>query len=261
MDDEVWLDPAVRAAHGVATRRRRDGKPGLSLDRIVEAALALADEDGLTAVSMAKVAARLDSAPMSLYRHVASKDELLSHLQDAAPGVPPPELATIEDWRTGLRRWTEVQISRAIARPWCLDIPMSTPPLMPNSLAWMELAMRMLVGLPLAGSERLALLTMLTGQARSQASVVVNLRRSYAELGVGPEDEGPRYERGLLMLTAGGRFPILHEMTAGGEIFALPPGVAEEDADDYFWGFAIDRVLDGVASLIDSRRGTWGEGA
>lgn len=261
MDDEDWLDPAVRAAHGVATRRRRDGRPGLSLDRIVEAALALADEDGLAAVSMAKVAARLNSAPMSLYRHVGSKDELLSHLQDAGPGVPPAELADIEDWRTGLRRWTEVQISRSIARPWFLEIPISTPPLMPNALAWMESAMRMLAGLPLTGVEKLALLTMLTGHARSQATTVVNLRRSYAELGVGPGAEGPRYEQGLLTLTAGGRYPILHEMTAGGEFFALPPGVAEEDADAYFWGFALERILDGVASLIDSRRGTWDEGA
>lgn len=260
MDDEDWLDPAVRAAHGVAARRRREGKPGLSLERIVEAALALADEDGLAAVSMAKVAARLNSAPMSLYRHVGSKDELLSHLQDAAPGVPPAELADIEDWRTGLRQWTEVQISRTIARPWVLEIATGTPPLMPNMLSWMETAMRMLVGQPLAGSEKLALLTTLTGQARSQASMLVNLRRSYAELGIRPEDEGPRYQRGLALITAGGRYPILHEMTAGGEFFALPPGVPEEDADAYFWGFALERILDGVASLIDSRSGTWDEG-
>lgn len=254
MEDQELLDPAVRAAHGLTTRRRRDTKPGLSLERIVEAALALADEDGLAGVSMAKVAERLDSAPMSLYRHVASKDELVTHLQDAGHGPPPADLFAAADWRTGLRRWTQEQISRALARPWLLEIPTGAPPLMPNSLAWMEAGMRLLVGLPLAGSEKLALLAALAVQARSQAATMVNLRRSYAELGVGPEDEAPRYEQGLRAVTAGGRYPTLHDMAARGEIFDLPAGVAEKDADDLFWGFAVDRTLDGVASLIDSRR-------
>lgn len=49
-------------------------------------------------------------------------------------------------------------------------------------------------------------------------------------------------------------------MAARGEIFDLPPGVPEKDADDHFWGFAVDRTLDGVASLIDSRRATWDQG-
>ncbi|HET9562786.1 MAG TPA: helix-turn-helix domain-containing protein, partial [Propionibacteriaceae bacterium] len=56
----------------------------LSLDRIVNAAIEIADTEGLSALSMARLAERLGSAPMSLYRHVASKEELYDFMIDAA---------------------------------------------------------------------------------------------------------------------------------------------------------------------------------
>lgn len=249
MDDDLLL-PEVRAAHGIAQQRRRGGKPALSLDRIVDAAMALADEDGLAAVSMARVAARLGYTTMSLYRHVGSKDELLAHMQDAGLPRPPADLAATTDWRTGLRRWTEAQTAAAIDRPWVLDIPVTGPPLMPNSLAWMEAAMSLMAELPLSGMEKIALLTLLAGHARSEATTTVNMRRAYAERGIGAEDEGPLYERAMLRLTADGRFPLLHAMAAAGELFSMPPGVADEDADAYYASFPIERILDGVAAYV-----------
>lgn len=64
-----------------AAHARPDAEPeqGLSVGRIVTAAIELADADGLGAVSMARVATRLGFTTMSLYRHVHSKDELVLH--------------------------------------------------------------------------------------------------------------------------------------------------------------------------------------
>src|SRR5437868_3737447 len=84
---------------GDAAAARRGSRQVLSLDRIVAAAIGIADRDGIAALSMARLAHELGSAPMSLYRHVANKDELLIFMQDAAPG-PPPLLAN--GWRAGL---------------------------------------------------------------------------------------------------------------------------------------------------------------
>src|SRR6185312_12323348 len=65
--------------------------------------LAVADADGLAAVSMAKVAAELGNSTMALYRHVRSKDELLVLMGDAAIAAP-PDLSGL-DWREGLTTW------------------------------------------------------------------------------------------------------------------------------------------------------------
>ncbi|HLT83762.1 MAG TPA: TetR/AcrR family transcriptional regulator [Phototrophicaceae bacterium] len=244
------LQPAVRAAHGVGAR---GAGRGLSLDRIVRAAMELADEDGLAAVSMARVAARLEFTPMSLYRHVGSKDELLAHMQDGAIPPPPDRLAPPGDWRAGLRRWTEEQIDAAVRRPWYLEIPITGPPLMPNALAWMEVAMEVMEGLPLTGAEKLAVLQLLFSFARGEATLAVNLARAYAERGIGPADEGPVYTSAMAVLTEG-RFPRLHAMAVSDDLLEVPAGVADEDADAYLRAFSLDRILDGVAALVAERR-------
>ena len=85
---------------------RRGPKPSLTLDDIVAAAIAIADAEGLAAVSMARVAERLGNSTMALYRHVKSKDDLLVIMSDAALERPEPMPEGI-DWRTGLTFWAD----------------------------------------------------------------------------------------------------------------------------------------------------------
>ena len=105
---------------------------GLSLERIVESGIELADGDGLAAVSMKRVAERLGFTTMSLYRHVTSKDELLLLMHDSVwrppdgLDVPARRLArrtwpggrasSTRSWR-GIRGWTRCGSSRGPARP------------------------------------------------------------------------------------------------------------------------------------------------
>lgn len=77
-------------------------RPPLSRERVIEAAVAVADERGVTAVSMRKVAERLGVEAMSLYHHVANKDAILDGIVDAVFDeieLPEPDL----DWRTAMR--------------------------------------------------------------------------------------------------------------------------------------------------------------
>src|ERR1700761_9287396 len=83
---------------------RRSG--ALSRDRIVAAATALADSDGLGALSMARLAERLGCGTMSLYRHVATKDELLVFMLSAAAGSP-PDTVDETNWRVALTIWAD----------------------------------------------------------------------------------------------------------------------------------------------------------
>src|SRR6202012_203739 len=84
------LPASVRAAWGRGDRPTRGPKPGLSLERIVDAGVRVADAEGLARGSMARVAQELGASTMSLYRYVAAKDELLGLMVDAAWGEPPP---------------------------------------------------------------------------------------------------------------------------------------------------------------------------
>ena len=87
-DTESGLPPAVEQLWGLRGPGRARGgpKPALSLERIVAAAVELADAGGLAALSMSRLAEKLGFTTMSLYRYVASKDDLLVLVLDAALG-------------------------------------------------------------------------------------------------------------------------------------------------------------------------------
>lgn len=103
------------------TPRDRRARPALSRDTIVTTAVALADEDGMAAVTMRKVAAELGVEAMSLYHHVANKDDLLDGMVDAvmAEFEVPNEAG---DWRDALRH--RCRSARAALRrhPWALGL-------------------------------------------------------------------------------------------------------------------------------------------
>ena len=93
-------------AWGVDKAPSRGPSRGLSHDRIVSAAMEIADRDGLPAVTMQAVAKSLGFTTMSLYRYVSNKDELMTLMQDAAMrGLA--ELPSEGGWEDRLRTWAE----------------------------------------------------------------------------------------------------------------------------------------------------------
>src|ERR671918_2600213 len=104
-----------------ATARKAGRKPRVSREQVLDAALAIADEGGLAAVTMANVGARLGVEAMSLYRHIGNKEEMLDGLVDrvfAEIEVP----ADARDWRDALRR-RAVSAHDALRRhPWAIGL-------------------------------------------------------------------------------------------------------------------------------------------
>jgi AcrR family transcriptional regulator len=97
---------------------RRSG--GLTRARIVEAAIELADGEGLAALSMARLAQRLGCGTMSLYRHVANKDELVTFMLSAGVG-PPTSGIDATDWRGALTDWAVGLWHVYHRHPWSLQ--------------------------------------------------------------------------------------------------------------------------------------------
>lgn len=93
----------------------------LDRDQVVASAIALADEAGLDAVSLRRVADRLGVTPMALYRHVAGKDDLLDEMADRLYGelnLPSPD----EPWWDGLAGLARSTREAVLARPWSVAL-------------------------------------------------------------------------------------------------------------------------------------------
>jgi AcrR family transcriptional regulator len=109
----------------------------LSRDRILEAALAIADESGIESLSMRKLGQALGFEAMSLYNHVANKDDLLDGILDLvlAEGDPP---SPTERWDTAIRR-SAVSMHDALRRhPWASPLLMVPGRIRPARLQYIE---------------------------------------------------------------------------------------------------------------------------
>ncbi|HEV6954855.1 MAG TPA: TetR/AcrR family transcriptional regulator [Promicromonospora sp.] len=175
--EQPELPPAVRRLWGIDAPRRRGPKPALSTARIVQAAMDVADTEGLPAVSMARVAEALGYTPMSLYRHVANKDELLLLMVDAVADDP-PEIPDEAGWREGLELWTRAQIDVGVRRPWMLELPLSSAPPGPHRVRWMDQAFKALRTIDLPADEKLAMIGLLAQHVLGEARVQVESHRA-----------------------------------------------------------------------------------
>jgi len=248
-DGGTGLPASLEAAWGLRARPSKGPKRGLSLERIVEAAVKVAASDGLEAVSMGRVAGDLGVSTMSLYRYVAAKDELLALMVDATAASPPAAPAPGEGWRAGLSRWAWAELDVYHRHPWVLRVPISGPPIAPNQLVWLERGLRCLRDAGLAEGEKLSVMLLLTGFVRNWARLEADLLEASRASGASTEAAMSGYGRLLARLTDAERFPALHAVIAAGVFDDGPDGPDEPDE----FVFGLERVLDGIDALVRAR--------
>ncbi|MGM7648257.1 TetR/AcrR family transcriptional regulator [Nocardia sp. JW2] len=224
----------VELLWGTAQRPTRGPKPALTLDRIVGEAIALADAEGLAALSMQRLAQRLGFTKMSLYRYVPGKEQLTALMLDEAIGEPPKISAVQQDWRAALRSWANAIHDSYRAHPWTIDLARGLRPFGPNEMAWTESALTALAHTGLSGPEQLDTIVLLNSHARGLAQQVP----------AGEQADHFTDQFTQMMTAAAERYPrvraaFAEEAAAGGRDNALD--------------FGIDRILDGIAALIDRR--------
>jgi AcrR family transcriptional regulator len=205
---------------------------GLSLDRIVAAAIDLADADGLGALSMARLAERLGCGTMSLYRHVANKDELVTFMLSTAPGPPPSPGQG--DWRQAMSDWAVGLWEVYHRHPWILQAASAGPPADPGQLAWLDAGLAALGDTGLAERDKLAAVMAVLHYVRGAAAL--DLEAS----GV----DSPDYPALLRRVVDPSRFPALAA--------ALEDDVFDRADDDPQAEFrsGLGQLLDGIAAKI-----------
>jgi AcrR family transcriptional regulator len=225
----------------------------LSRDQIVKAAIKVADAEGAQAISMRRIARELNAGAMSLYWHVASKDELLDFMLDAVEGEQqfPPVTG---DWRADLTAmaWTERTTLRR--HEWLMDFIGGRPPLGPNTLRNLERSLAMIDTL---GLDTVTALNVLGTLATYVMGAVL---REFREMGVDRRDQ--EAASGLTedelhqvvhdhvqKLKTTGRFPHFLRMYEEG---IDPDSAATRDAR---FEFGLQCVLDGIAARLPAKPG------
>jgi AcrR family transcriptional regulator len=254
------LPPGLDLLWGRRERGRRGPRPGLSPDAIVDAAVRLADAEGLEAVSMARVAAELGFTTMSLYRYVTSKEELLQLMWNASALGAEHLVIEGDDWRTRLRAWAVIQRDMLDRHPWITQMPMAAPPVAPNSLHFVERGMETMDGTGLPDAEKLRIIGLLSSYTLSEARMAADAMRAAkaamaAEAARAAQPDAPvtddgaltppeSYEALLRELVDQATYPHLYRL-----VWDPGPGDPPSEREQFLLG--VDTILDGVQALVD----------
>lgn len=241
------LPAELALAWGRAPTAQRGPRREYSLDQVLDAALAIADADGIDAVTMPAVAASLGLTAMSLYRYVGSKDTLVLLLQERATGAPPAAVARAEGWRAKLEAHASASAEVYRRHPWMLDIPIRGITSTPNNLAWFDAGLAALDGTGLTEQERIAVVLEVTGHARFHAAIERGYQQRAGATGEEPLQVVEAEARLLAQLVTARRFPALHAALTSGALIDTSFDSAE---------FGLARLLDGVEhSIVRSANG------
>ncbi|MFD7510831.1 TetR/AcrR family transcriptional regulator [Streptomyces sp. NPDC059853] len=232
-------------------RRQQSGSRGprgsLTIDQIVGTAVELADAEGMAGVTMSKVAKRLGVTTMSLYRYIPGKDDLVDLMFEMATGRP-DTTGWPTGWRPRIRAFSRAQYEILTGRPWLLDVPIGTPPMGPNNIAWMEAGLAAMEDTPLTAEDRMGVLSVISGYALTEARQAEVIRRATPSTGVSYDEWGSIYHKVLSRVVAEGDYPALGRIVAEG-VFEDDRTTPEEE-----FAYGLDFLLDGIEALMEKRR-------
>ncbi|MEU7605159.1 TetR/AcrR family transcriptional regulator C-terminal domain-containing protein [Streptomyces sp. NPDC041003] len=213
----------------------------LTLGRIVGAAVAVADTEGLAAVSMRRVAAELDVATMSLYRHVADKDDLLTRMMDGVMAEHPLPADPPEGWREAVELAARQLWDLFRRHAWLAPaLSVTRPQIIVSALPYSEWILATLHAHGLDLQSAFTAHLMLLNYARGIAVNLETEREAEAHSGLDSEEWMDTQEPALLAVLRTGRFPALSRLATAGYDFDL----------DALFEFGLQRLLDGLAPLL-----------
>ncbi|MEO7458352.1 MAG: TetR/AcrR family transcriptional regulator [Gemmatimonadaceae bacterium] len=248
MQASVRADPGLRLRSELLwedrTRPTRGPKPAVTPEEVVQAAIDIADDDGLPALTMNAVATRLGFTTMAIYRYFPNKEALYDAIVDAGMGLPPVTATPRAGWRAEVVQWAHAKRTMLCERPWLAELPFVAAPHGPNWLSWLEALTDSLSRTRLAPAELGQVISIVDSYTRGASDTAVSMARARkrgtseaewaaavgADLGRAIDD--PRFRKFAAILTA----------PSDGQ-----PRSMEESFD-----FGLQRVLDGIEIYLDT---------
>lgn len=234
----------VVSSEGGEAARPRAQETDLTGERVVLAAVRLADEEGLDGLSMRRVASQLGVATMSLYRHVGSKDELVVRMIDHVlrkEELPEP---APETWRERLEVCARLQWRLFQEHPWLAPaMSVTRPQLLPSAIAYTEWVLNALDGKGLSLEEMMHAAVTVFGFVRGVAVNIEPEAEQRRDTGVTGDEWMSQQAPALLDIVSTGEFPMFNRVV-----------VAELDLGlDTLFEFGLARMLDGIGEWISGR--------
>jgi AcrR family transcriptional regulator len=236
----LWRDPAAAP--------RRGPQRALDLDAVVAAATALADVEGLDAVTMRRVAEHLGVGAMTLYTYVPGKAELLDLMLDTAyPSMPRADAAG-RSWRERLTAVADENRALFAAHPWAATVSTLRPPLGPGLMAKYEHELAALDGIGLDDVEMDDCLTLVLTFVQASARDAADARAARHQSAMDDEQWWAANASLLARLLDPGAYPLASRVGSAA-------GAAHGSAHDpeHAYRFGLERVLDGIAALVEAR--------
>lgn len=242
----------VRAQPGVGTVVAIGAPPAaVSPDRdlVVRTAVTIADAEGLTGLSMRRLAGELGIPTMSVYRHVADKEELVLLMMDRVMALnpPPPHLDPDHDgWRACVEALARLQWSMYRRHTWLAQAVSFTRPLIaPNAMAHTEWTMRALEGHGLDPNTQFRAAVTIANYVRGTAVNLEEEAQAEQETGMTDTEWFDTQQQRFAAVLATGELPLMAR-------FIATPG---HQLDlDILLDFGLTRLLDGLQTILAERR-------
>ena len=236
----LWRDPTAVPRHGP--------RQGLSIDTVVDTATGLADAESLDAVTMRRLAQVLGVAPMTLYTYVPGKAELLDLMLDAAYARMPRADTSGQPWRQRLAAIAAENGALFETHPWAAAVSTIRPPLGPGQMAKYEHELSAFGDLGLDDVTVDDCLTYLLSFVQACARAAVEARDIQRDSAV---DDGQWWAANAPLLARVFDEDAYPTAARVGAAAGAAHGSAYSPGHAY--DFGLQRVLDGLAALIDSR--------
>jgi AcrR family transcriptional regulator len=227
-------------------------KPRFTREDIAATAVRIADEEGLEAVSMRRLASELGAGTMTLYHYVQTKDELLTLVNDAVMGevLVPPDTPLPRDWRAAVTLIAERTRACLQRHPWLLDMA-DDPQIGPNAVRHFDQTLEAVssLGLPLVD-----LLDVVTMVDEYVFGYCIHERNN-----LHPDDDGagPDFSQGMGVyiegLLATGEYPQLQRLTAELGVAGVLEAVSTHAHDAGRFGRNLSRLLDGIEADLQRK--------
>ncbi|GAA1524634.1 TetR/AcrR family transcriptional regulator C-terminal domain-containing protein [Nocardioides humi] len=234
----LWGEPAGA--------RRKGPARSVTVAQVVDAALALADAEGLAAVTMRAVAERVGVSAMSVYTYVPGKPELLDLMVDARYARMPREPWGRQAWRQRLTTVAEANRDLLAAHPWLTEVAaLSRPPLGPGVMAKYEHELAALDDTGLSEVDTDAALAYLLGFVQSHGRSAHDAARVGTDSAMSDAEWWAANQPVLARALDPAAYPRAVRIGAAA-------GAAQGSAwsAERAWEFGLARTLDGLAALI-----------
>jgi AcrR family transcriptional regulator len=230
---------------GTKAAPKRGPKQSMTVDRIGAVAIALADREGLAALSMRRVAEELKVSAMSLYTYVPSKAELLDVMLDCVVGEREVDANASRGWREALEHWARSSLALYVRHPWMLQVATHRPALGPHAMAMYEQGLRAVAQTGSSDLDMDLIVSLVSDYVRGAARNVVDAAMAHSVTGQTDAEWWQRHQQAFASVFDASAFPLAARVGASvGEAYQA----AHDPRRSFEFGLA--RVLDGIASYL-----------